>query len=113
MAWVGHTGYGPQVQKAHARARELGQLWGETSQLCRVLHEMSVFHYVRAEHQRARELAEETLSLAQQVEDPLLVALGNWNLGFVLFSLGEYATALVHLEQVIAFYDPKKHHHPL
>jgi predicted ATPase len=86
---------------------------GETSQLCRVVGELAVLYYVRSEHQRARELAEEALSLAQQAEDPLLVALGHWYLGFILFCLGEYTTALGHLEQVITFYNPEQHHRSL
>jgi adenylate cyclase len=74
---------------------------------------LSILHYVRAEHQRALELAEETLDLAQQVNDPLLVTLGHWQLGFLLFCLGKYAAGLGHLEQVLAFYSPKQHHHSL
>ncbi|NVM26883.1 MAG: hypothetical protein HWN70_13335, partial [Desulfobacterales bacterium] len=113
MAWQGTKGTpAPEVEKAYTRARELCQQMGETSQLCRVVGELSVFYYVRAEHQRARELAEEALSLAQRAEDPLLVALGHWYLGFILFCLGEYATAQSHLEQMIAFYEPQQHHQP-
>jgi DNA-binding SARP family transcriptional activator len=113
MAWVGPTGYGPEVEKAYTRARELGQQTGKTSQLCRVVGELSVFYYVRAKHQRARELAEEALSLARRAKDPLLTALGHWHLGFILFCLGEYMTALGHLEQVITFYNPEQHHRSL
>jgi adenylate cyclase len=67
-------------------------------------------YYVRAEHCRARALAEEALSLAQRAKDPLLVALAQWYLGLVLFSLGEYPAARTHLEQVITFYNPEQHH---
>jgi predicted ATPase len=73
---------------------------------------LATMHYVRAEHQRAREMGEEALNLAQQAEDPLLVARGHWHLGFVFFGLGEYTAARAHLEQMIAFYEPQ-HHHPL
>jgi predicted ATPase len=79
--------------------------------LCQVLGELLIFPYVRAEYQRARELGEEALSLAQQAGDPLLVALGHWHLGFVLFGLGEYTTARAHLKEVISFYEPQEHHH--
>jgi predicted ATPase len=110
IAQVGPKGYGPEVQKAYNRARELCQQMGKTTQLCRVVGELSIFHYVLAEHQRARELAEEAFRLAQRVMDPLLVVLDHSYLGFILFSMGEYTTALGHLEQVIAFYNPEKHH---
>ena len=113
IAWIGPKGYGPEVKKAYTRARELCQQMGETSQLCRVLGELSLYYYVRAEHQRARELGEQALSLAQRVKDPLLVALGHWYLGVSLFCLGEYTTARAHLEQVIAFYNPEQHHRSL
>jgi predicted ATPase len=113
IAWITTSAPAPEVEKAYTRARELCRQMGKTSQLWRVVGELSIFYYVRAEHQRARGLAEEALSLAQQAEDPLLVALGHWHLGVVLFGLGEYTTALGHLEQVIAFYNPEQHHRSL
>jgi predicted ATPase len=113
MAWVGPKGYGPEAEEAYTRARELCRQTGQMSQLCRVLGELSVIHYVRAEYQRARELAEEALSLAKQAGEPLLVALSHWHLGFIFFGLGEYTTARAHLKQVISFYEPQQHHRPL
>jgi DNA-binding SARP family transcriptional activator/predicted ATPase len=110
IAWQATRGYGPEMEKAYTRARELCQQTGKTSQLCQVLGKMSTIHYVRAEHQKARELAEEALSLAQRAKDPLHVALGHWYLGFILFCLGEYTTARAHLEQMISFYEPQQHH---
>jgi tetratricopeptide (TPR) repeat protein len=113
IAWQGTKGTpAPEVEKAYTRARELCQQTAKTSQLCQILGQLAMLHYVRAEHQRARELAEEALNLAQQAEDPLLVALGHWYLGFILFGLGEYTAARAHLEQMISFYEPQ-HHHPL
>jgi predicted ATPase len=113
-AWIRHGTFGPeQVGAAFARARELCEQMGKESQLCHVLGELAVFHYLRAEHRRARELAEEALSLAQQFGDPLLVALGHWQLGVVSFGLGEYTAAQAHLQQVISFYEPQEHHQSL
>jgi tetratricopeptide (TPR) repeat protein len=113
LAWLGSEGsQGPRAKEAYSRARELCRQMGKTFQLCQVVGQLSTHYYVRAEHQRARELAEEALSLAQRVKDPLLVALGHWYLGFVLFSLGDYTTARVHLQQMISFYEPQQHHQP-
>jgi len=100
-------------KKAYSRARELCQQLGKTSLLCRVLGELSIYDYVRAEYYRARELEYEALELAQQAGDPLMVALSHWYLGFVAFALGEFSTARDHLKQTIAFYDPTKHHDSL
>jgi predicted ATPase len=109
MAWMGDIP-GPEWQNAITRARELCQETGQTSQLSQVLDELSILHYVRAEHQTAHELAEEALSLAEETGDPLLVAVGHWCLGFLSFSLGEYAAARAHLQSVISFYEPQQHH---
>jgi predicted ATPase len=68
---------------------------------------------MRSEYQRALELAEEALSLAQGVKDPLHVALGHRYLGLVLYCLGEYTAAQDHLRQMISFYNPQRHHHSL
>ncbi|MFN2184032.1 MAG: ATP-binding protein [Anaerolineae bacterium] len=98
--------------EAYARARELGQQMGKTSELSGIVGQLATAHYVRGEHQRARALGEEALSLAQQTGDPLLIALGHWRLGYVLFALGEFIEARAHLEPMLAFYEPQ-HHRPL
>jgi DNA-binding SARP family transcriptional activator/predicted ATPase len=113
IAWRGAKGYGPEAERAYTRARELCEQTGDTSQHCQVLGKLSIFHFVRARHRKARKFAEEALSLAQQAEDPLHIALGHWYLGFVLLSMGEYTAARARLEQMIAFYEPQRHHRSL
>jgi DNA-binding SARP family transcriptional activator len=100
----------PERERVLVRARDLCQQAGNRAQLCRVLGELAVLYYVRAEHHRARELAGEALHLAENVADPLLVALAHWYLGFISFALGEFTAALSHLDKVIAFYEPGQHH---
>jgi predicted ATPase len=101
----------PQGEKVLTRARELCQRAGMTIELCRVLGELSVYPYVRAEYQAAFDVGEQTLSLAQQVGDPLLVALAHWHLGYVSFGRGEFITARAYLQQTISFYEPQQYHH--
>jgi predicted ATPase len=113
IAWQGvKSARSSEVKQAHTRAHELCQQSGNKSQLCLVLGDMVEFYYVGGEHQMARELAEESLSLAQHTGDPLLVALSQWYMGFLLFNLGDFTTAHDHLEQVISFYELQAHHHP-
>jgi predicted ATPase len=102
----------PRMIEAYTRARELCQQTGKTATLSGIAGQMATAHYVRAELQSARALGQEALSLAQQTGDPLLVALGHWRLGYVLFALGEFDQARAHLEPMLAFYEPQ-HHHPL
>ncbi len=110
VARISHGAFAREMEPAYARARDLGHQVGKTRELCQALGEMAVYHYVRAEHHRALELAQEALDQAQQAEDPLLAAWSRWHLGFTLFCLGEFATAQAHLEHVISFYDSGKLH---
>jgi predicted ATPase len=108
MVTKGYTA--SEVERAYARALELCQQLGETPQLIPVLRGLVTSYFARAELQTARELAEQLLSLAQRMHplvDPLLVA--HLGLGITLFYLGEFASALPHLEQSLALYDPQLH----
>ena len=100
-------------EMALARARDLCYRTGETAQLSRIVGELSIPPFVRAEYQKALQLSEEALRLAQEDEDPLLVTISHWHLGYILFGLGEYKRARYHLLRVISFYKPQLHHRPL
>jgi adenylate cyclase len=110
LAHIGLAGYVPEVEQALNRSRDLCQQLGRTAQLSRVVGELAVFHYVRAEYHEGLELAREALEMAHLAADPLLEALDHTFLGFILFTLGDYAAARSHLQQVIANYDPEEHH---
>jgi predicted ATPase len=99
----------PEVGQAYARARELCRQVGETPQLFPVLFGLWRFYQVRAEHETARELAEQCFSLAQRVHDPTLLLEAHFALGVSMLWLGEMAPAHTHLEQGIALYDPQEH----
>jgi class 3 adenylate cyclase/predicted ATPase len=102
-------GAGSETFRVYTRARELCQQLGKTTHLCLVLGQLAIVHYVRAEYQNARALGQRALNLAQQIRDPVPLVASHWRLGFILFALGEYTTAHIHLEQTIALYQP--HHH--
>jgi adenylate cyclase len=99
-----------ETLKTYTRARELCQQMGKTTQLGPVLGQLAIVHYVRAEYQKARELEEEALNLAQHAKTPILVATSHWLLGCISFVQGDYTTARAHLEQTIAFCEPQHHH---
>jgi predicted ATPase len=99
----------PEVKRAYTRALELCRQTGETPKLFPVLRGLQAFHLIRAEYQTARELAEQFLSLAQRVQDPVLLLGAHFVLGQTLYLLGELASAREHLEQGITFYDPQQY----
>jgi class 3 adenylate cyclase/predicted ATPase len=99
-----------EVGEAYARARKLCQQLGETPQLFPVLRGLWLFYIARAEHQTARELAEQCLRLAQSARDPALLLEAQYMLGNTLFYFGEFAPAREHFEQSTALYNFGQHH---
>jgi class 3 adenylate cyclase/predicted ATPase len=99
----------PEVLQVYTRAWELCQQVGETPQLFPVLWGLWLLHLLRAEPQKARELAEQLLGLAQSAQEPVLLVDAYHALGNTLLWLGEFVAARMHLEQGIALYDPRQH----
>jgi predicted ATPase len=97
------------VQRAYARARELSHQVGESPQLFRILRGLAGYYSVRAEHKTAFQLAEQCLSLAKRLNDPLLLLGSHMELGATLFCLGNYTEARTHLERAIALHEPQAH----
>jgi predicted ATPase len=110
IATKGYTAL--EVGRAYARARELCQQLGDTMQLFAALRGLRAFSFVRGEYQRARELEEQCLRLAQRVQDPALLLGAHRGLGATLLMWGELTTAQAHFEQGIALYDPQQHSTP-
>jgi predicted ATPase len=48
--------------------------------------------------------------MAQRAQEPLLLVLGHWRLGFILFALGQYAQAHARLAQALSIYEAGQHH---
>jgi DNA-binding SARP family transcriptional activator/tetratricopeptide (TPR) repeat protein len=100
----------PEVETVLNRAQAIGQQVGNPSQLCLLMSELAIVYYVRAEHLRAKELAQETLRLSKATDDPVLIAIGHWELGFIQFALGEFAAARQNLRHIISGFDPVEYH---
>ena len=114
IAWQGTLGAQPdEVKNTFTRARELCKNVGNTTQMVQVLAGLVVLYYVRGEHHRAQELAMEGLALAEKDNEPLLMLLCHWFLGFIDFCFGNNMSALEHLKYVLDVYDPDQHHHSL
>jgi predicted ATPase len=98
-----------EVERTYARALELCRQVGNAEELFPVLYGLSRLYKKRGQLQRARDLGEQLLVLAQQQGDAALLLRGHYVLGDTLLWLGEFPTARAHLEQGIAVYDPQQH----
>src|SRR5262249_38839902 len=107
---IATKGYGaPEIERVYARARNLCQQVRETPQFFPVLWGLWVFYLVRAEFQRAHELGEQLMRLAQSAQDPALLLEAHLALGLTLLWLAELPDAREHLEKGFALYDPQQH----
>jgi predicted ATPase len=97
------------VEQAYARALELCRELQDASQLCRTLHGLSIFYFVRAEYTRARELGEQCLKLAQRDQDLVPLLMAHRALANAALWVGEVTSARAHCEQIVALYDRHKH----
>jgi len=103
-------GYGaPDVEATYLRARELCQQVDDPAQLFPVVRGLWNRYLMRAEHQQARELGEQLLSLAHSLHDSASLVEAHRVLGTVLWNRGELSLAHEHLERGIALYEPHQH----
>src|SRR6266849_4088561 len=72
----------PEVEHAYLRARALCQQVGETPELVPVLFGLWRFYVVRPQLHTARELGDTLLRLAQRTDDPALMVIAHYTLGF-------------------------------
>jgi class 3 adenylate cyclase/tetratricopeptide (TPR) repeat protein len=99
----------PEVERVYMRACELCRQVGDTRQLFPALWGLWYAHLVGGQLQRARELGEELLDVARQLQDPMLLLEAHRALGNTLTWLGEFGLAHTHLKQGLALYDPQQH----
>jgi class 3 adenylate cyclase/predicted ATPase len=98
-----------EVEHVYTRAQELCQQVGESPQLFSALMGLWRFSLNRPRLRTARELGEQCFSLAQHLEDSVRLQEAHAMLGSTLLYLGEPVSALAHLEQGIALYDPQRY----
>jgi predicted ATPase len=84
---------------------ELCRHLGEPAQRFPVLGGLWQFYACRAEYQKAYELAEEFLTLAQYAQDPALLLGAHDVLGQTYYFLGEFVRAREHFEHGLALSD--------
>jgi tetratricopeptide (TPR) repeat protein len=91
-ALLATRGYTEEVEQAYARALELCERAGEIPQLFPVLRGLASFYILRTEYDKAMQLGERMLHLAEQLGDIDMQVEGHmilgYNLAFVEISIG-------------------------
>jgi predicted ATPase len=107
IATLGWTA--PEVEWAYTRAHALCQRTGDAPQLFPALWGLWFYYVGRLEIQKARNLGEQLLGLAQRAGEPGLLLQARHALGPTYEIAGDWASAQAHLDQAIALYDPQLH----
>ena len=98
-----------EVESTYRRALELCRELGDAPQQFSALHGLWFFHYLRAELNDARGLAEQLVELAGEEQDSDLNVAAHRSLGYTLLNLGKLEAARSRLGRVITLYDPAVH----
>lgn len=117
---IRRLGYTAQeVVECYSRARSISEALDDSSGIFPALRGLWVYHFIKADLSKAKEVAFQLLDLAERtlkneaqtsIEDPegLLIE-AQRALGMTCLYLGEYNAACDHIEQAIALYDRQRH----
>jgi serine/threonine protein kinase/predicted ATPase len=98
-----------ETLQTYLRAHELCQQLNDDKQLFRVQFGLSIVYVVRAEYDKARHFAEQSLAVAERLADAAMLVQAHWVLALSQQYLGEFIAAREHLEKSISLYEPKLH----
>jgi tetratricopeptide (TPR) repeat protein len=104
----GHTA--PETEGVYTRAYELSQQLGDNRQQFLVLIGLGRLYISGARLRQAYELGEQCLTLAQHVQDPVVLLETHEVFGTTSFYLGNFVMARRHLERGLALYDVQPDH---
>ena len=111
-ALLATKGYTEEVEQAYARALELCERAGEIPQLFPVLRGLASFYVLRTEPEKAVQMGERILQLADQLDDIDMKIEGQMILGYNMAFLKYPEIGLDYLEKAIASYNPERQRVP-
>ena len=91
-----------ETRKSFERACSLSAQLGEPQKEIQAIFGLWGHYWMRAQHDRAMELAETLLARAELLNDSVGLVVGHRSLGSTLFSLGEFLRAQEHLERAMS-----------
>jgi predicted ATPase len=99
-----------ETGQAYARARQLWEQLGSPMEFIQVPCGQSRYHAHRGELDLALRLDKDLLRLSREREDSAGLVMGHYSSGRNLMWIGSFASSRLHLETVLALYDPNSHH---
>jgi class 3 adenylate cyclase len=99
----------PEAGQAFVRARELCQQITETPRLVQVLWGLWYFYFARADHQAARDVAEQCMAVARKLQQQALLVQASFILGGSQLLVGDLTTSRESLDCSIRSYDRQLH----
>ena len=107
QALVASRGWGmPELGEVYSRARGLASTLNRPRQLLFTLFGEFMYHWARADLKRARQLADEMVSLGEVSGDVPTRVTGCHANGWACFHFGEFTAGRAYLERGLALYDP-------
>jgi predicted ATPase len=100
-----------EVEEHYTRAREVWERNQTVGPLFPILWGLWLFYKVRSDLGRARHLASELLTLAEQSGDPALVLQARQAGAVVAMCAGDPVATRRHMEAGVRLYDPDRHRH--
>jgi predicted ATPase/class 3 adenylate cyclase len=101
-------GYTPEVEEAYTHALALCQEEGDVPQLFPVLRGLSSYYVYLGEFEKAAQMGERILRLAERHNDVAMLVEGHLVFGYNLAFYKNLNEGLEHLEKAIAYFDPDK-----
>jgi predicted ATPase/class 3 adenylate cyclase len=101
-------GYTPEVEQAYTHALALCQEGEDVPQLFPVLRGLSSYYVYLGEFEKAAQMGERILRLAERHNDVGMLIEGHLVFGYNLAFYKDLNEGLEHLEKAIAYFDPEK-----
>ncbi len=103
-------GYGSlEFEQALSSARGLCTDVEQAPQLSPVLYALRKMYMARGDLQKADEIADHHLRLAEQLEIPSVLLLAHLGRGMISSGMGDFGRAHTHLENALRLYEPRDH----
>jgi len=98
----------PEPARAYARVRELCEVLGETTHVCRMLFGQWLYRVNAGEVRTAQQIAEDLLHLGEQRQEPTGLIMGHLALSGTLFGVGDFSRSKFHIERLFDLHEPAR-----